>query len=690
MPSFPTAPKRDHLITQHGKTRNDEYYWLREKENPEVLGYLRAESDYLEEVLGHTKPLQETLFAEMKGRLKEADSSVPEKRGGYFHYSRMEQGKSYPIYCRRKGSLESPEEILLDHNALAEGHDFSSIGAVEVSPDGSKLAYTLDYEGNEAYTIHIRDLATGKLYDETIPNTSGSVYELGGVEWANDSETIYYITLDDALRSDKLHRHKIGSDPASDELLVHEDDPSYFLWMYKTRDDRYIMTYHHSTNTREMRFLSADDPNSEPRVMQARVSGLEYFAAHHNGKFYIVNNDGAKNFKLSVAPVERPAKENWVEVIPHREDVLLEGVSAFQHHIVLRERKDGLRQIRICNPGNVTDSRLTQFPEPAYSVELENNPEFDTRLLRISYSSLITPTTIVDIDMNTGAWEVKKTTEIPSGYNQEEYVSERIHATAPDGARVPISIVYKKGLARDGKNPTLLHGYGAYGAIVDADFVSSRFSLLDRGFVFAIGHIRGGLDMGRAWYEGGRVFNKKNSFTDFIACAEHLIKEGYTSKEKLGIMGVSAGGLLVTASLIMRPDLFQAVVAKVAFTDVVTSMSDPTIPLTTLEWNEWGNPEIQEEFEYMISYSPYDNIRANSYPNILLTTGLNDPRVAYWEPAKFAARLRANKTDDTLLALKTNYSAGHAGSSGRYDHLKEIALEYAFLIDQLASERKSV
>lgn len=690
MPSFPIAPKRDHLITQHGKTRNDEYYWLREKENPEVLDYLRAESDYLEEVLGHTQPLQETLFAEMKGRIKEADSSVPEKRGGYFYYARMEQDKSYPIYCRKKGSLESPEEILLDHNALAEGHDFSSVGAVEVSPDGNKLAYTLDYEGNEAYTIHIRDLVTGKLFDETIPNTSGSVYELGGVEWANDSETIYYITLDAALRSDKLYRHKIGADPANDELLVHEGDASYFLWMYKTRDDKYIMTYHHSTNTREMRFLSADDPNSKPRVMQARVTGLEYFAAHHNGKFYIVNNDGAKNFKLSVAPVERPAKENWVEVIPHREAVLLEGVSAFQDHIVLRERAGGLRQIRICNPGDVNDSRLVQFPEPAYSAEIEYNPEFDTRLLRINYSSLITPTMIVDIDMNSGAWDVKKVTEIPSGYNKEEYVSERIHATAPDGTRVPISIVYKKGLALDGKNPTLLHGYGAYGAIVDADFVSSRFSLLDRGFVFAIGHIRGGLDMGRAWYEEGRVFNKINTFTDFIACAEHLIKEGYTSKEKLGIMGVSAGGLLVTASMIMRPDLFQAVVAKVAFTDVVTSMSDPTIPLTTLEWNEWGNPEIQEEFEYMISYSPYDNIRADSYPNILLTTGLNDPRVAYWEPAKFAARLRASKTDDNLLALKTNYSAGHAGSSGRYDHLKEVALEYAFLIDQLASERKSV
>lgn len=682
MASYPTAPKRPQTITQHGETRVDDYFWLRNREDPEALKFLTAHMDYLDEVMGHTKPLQDSLFAEMRGRIQETDATVPEKRGGYWYYSRTEAGKQYPIYCRKKESLENPEEILLDQNALGEGKSFCSVGAVSVSPDGNTLAYSFDFEGNEVYTIRIRDLATGKHYDESLPNTSGSVYELGGVEWANDSQHIFYVTLDAALRPDKLYRHKLGSDPSADALIVHETDESFFLWMRKTRDDQFIMSYHYSTTTREMGFIDADQPESELRVVQPRVEGLEYFAAHHQGRFFIVNNEGAQNFKLSVAPVERPGRENWKEIIPHREDTLVEGVACFENYIVVRERKDGLQQLRICMPDDVNNARYVAFPEPAYYIEFEDNSVFETDVVRFKYSSLVTPQTVVDYHMDSGAWETRKQDQI-RGYDPNDFVTERIYATASDGTRVPISIAYKKSLRMDGSAPTLLHGYGAYGANVDVDFSSYRVSLLDRGFAFAIGHVRGGSDMGRAWYENGKLQYKKNSFTDLIACAERLIEAGFTSKEKLAIYGVSAGGLLVTASMTLRPDLFRAVIAKVPFVDVINSLSDPTIPLTTLEYNEWGNPANKEQYEYMMSYSPYDNLQAREYPHLLLTGGFNDPRVAYWEPAKFAAKLRELKTDDHLLLLKVNFNAGHAGSSGRYDFMKEVAFEYAFLMDAL-------
>lgn len=682
MPSYPIAPKRPHTITQHGETRVDDYFWLRNREDPEVMKFLTAHMDYLEEVMGHTKPLQESLFAEMRGRIQETDSTVPEKRGGYWYYSRTEAGKQYPIYCRKKKSLENPEEILLDQNALGAGKSFCSVGAVSVSPDGNKLAYTFDFEGNEVYTIRIRDLTTGKHYDESIPNTSGSVYELGGVEWANDNEHIFFVTLDTALRPDKLFRHKIGTEHSNDALIYHETAETYFLWLHKTRDEKFIMTYHYSTTTREMRFLDADHPESELRVVQPRIEGLEYFAAHHRGTFFIANNDGAKNFKISTAMVEHPGRENWTEVLPHREDVLVEGISTFKNHVVIRERRNGLQQLRISAPDDLNNARYVQFPEPAYFIELEDNSVFETNILRFKYSSLVTPHTVVDYHMDTGEWEVRKQ-DLIAGYHKEDFVTDRIFATASDGTRVPISVAYKKSIKMDGKNPALLHGYGAYGSNLDAEFSPNRVSLLDRGFVYAIGHVRGGSDLGREWYENGRVLNKKNSFTDFIACAEHLIKVRFTSKEKIAIYGVSAGGLLVTACMTMRPDLFRAVIAKVPFVDAVNSISDPTIPLTTLEYNEWGNPANKEQYEYMMSYSPYDNLHKGAYPNILLTGGFNDPRVAYWEPAKFAAKLRELKTDDNLLLLKTNFHAGHAGSSGRYDFMKEVAFEYAFLINAL-------
>jgi len=687
MLSYPTAPKRPYEITQHGQTRIDNYYWMRDRSDPEVLKYLHAENDYLEEIMGHTKSLQETLYAEMKGRIKETDATVPEKRGEYFYYSRTEEGKQYPIYCRKKSSLDSPEEILLDQNVLAEGKSFCSVGALTVSPDENKLAYSVDIEGGEIYTIYIKDLATGTLYPEFIVNTYSSVYFHTGAEWANDSQTLFYLTMDESERPFKLFRHKLGTDPEEDRLVLHEEDESYFLFIHKTRDNRYIFTNHHSTRTTEMWFLSADEPESELKVLSPRKEGVEYFAAHHEGYFFIVTNDQAENFKLMNASVNAPEIENWQEVIPHREDVLIDYVETFKDYLVLYERRNGLRQIRVTTFGTMSNVRYIEFPEPAYSVELETNPEFDTNILRFTYSSPITPHSVIDYHMDTGQWELIKQDEITSGYDRSQYMTERIHATAPDGKQIPMSIVYKKDLKKDGNNPTLLYGYGSYGSVIDADFNSSRLSLLDRGFVFAIGHIRGGSDLGRAWYENGKMLNKKNSFTDFIACAEHLIKEGFTSNKKLAILGGSAGGLLVSACLTMRPDLFQAVINKVAFVDVVTTMSDPTIPLTSLEWDEWGNPQVREHFEYMLSYSPYDNVRPTAYPHILITAGLNDPRVAYWEPAKFAAKLREMKTDNNLLLLHTIYEAGHAGASGRYDHLKEVAIDYAFLIDRLCESQ---
>ena len=681
MLSYPTAPKRPYEITQHGQTRIDNYYWMRDRSDPEVLKYLHAENDYLEEIMGHTKSLQETLYAEMKGRIKETDSTVPEKRGEYFHYSRNEEGKQYPIYCRKKGSLDSPEEILLDQNLLAAGKSFCSVGALTVSPDGTKLAYSLDVEGGEIYILYVKDLTTGALYPEAIPNTYSSVYFHTGVEWANDSQTLFYLTMDESERPFKLFRHRIGDDPGQDRLVFHEEDEAYFLFILKTRDNQYIVTNHHSTRATEMRFLAADQPDGELTILSPRKDGVEYLAAHHEGYFYIVTNNQAENFRLMKARRNSLA-EDWEEIIPHREDVLIDYVDTFKEYLIVYERRNGLRQIRISPFGMMSSVRYIEFPEPAYSVEPETNPEFDTNILRFTYSSPVTPHSVIDYHMDTGQWELIKQ-DIPGGYDRTQYVAERIHATALDGKQIPMTVVYKKDLKKDGNNPTLLYGYGSYGSVIDADFNSQRLSLLDRGFIFAIGHIRGGSDLGRAWYESGRMLNKKNSFTDFIACAEHLIQEGFTSNKKLAILGGSAGGLLVSACLTMRPDLFQAVINKVAFVDVVTTMSDPTIPLTSLEWDEWGNPQVREHFEYMLSYSPYDNVRPTAYPHILITTGLNDPRVAYWEPAKFAAKLREMKTDNNLLLLHTNYEAGHAGASGRYDYLKEVAIDFAFLIDRL-------
>ena len=682
--NFPTPSKRPHKLTNHGVTRIDDYYWMRDKNDPETIKYLQAESDYLEEMMQHTKPLQATLFSEMKGRIQETDSTVPERRGDYFHYERTETGKQYPVFCRKHGSLDAPEEILLDQNALAEGKSFCNISGFATSPDGSKLAYLVDFGGREVYELYIKDLKNGEYFPEVIGNVSGSAYERMGVDWANDSKTIFYITLDETLRPYKLFRHEIGTDPNKDVLVLHEEDEAYYLFCIKTRDDKLITTYHYSTNTRELRFMDANDPASELRILQPRIEGLDYNAAHHNGKFFILHNEHAKNFKVSVASIEAPGKENWQELLPHREDVLVEGVDTFENYIVIHERKGGLKQYRISDPDGLSNVRYVPFPEASYSVYPENNSEFETNLFRLRYSSLITPFTIVDVRLDTGEWEVKKEDAVLGGFDKSNYALERLHATAPDGTKVPLTIAYRKDMQKkDGANPALMYGYGSYGATIDPYFDPNRFSLIDRGFVYAIAHIRGGYDMGRDWYEQGKMEFKRNTFTDFIACAEHLIQEGYAAKDKFAVQGASAGGLLVGACTTMRPDLFKAVIAKVPFMDVVTTMEDPTVPLTTQEYSQWGNPEDKAMFEYMLSYSPYDNLRKADYPNMLITTGLNDPRVAFWEPAKFTAKLRELKTDDNLVVFYVNYDSGHAGASGRYDHIKEIALDYAFLMDRM-------
>ena len=683
MTSFPVAPKRPKAINQHGLIRTDNYFWMRYREDPEVLNYLHAEQDYLEEVMQHTRPLQEQIFEEMKGRIKEEDATPPEKDGNYIYHIRFEAGKQYPFFCRRKASEESQEEILLDQNALAGENNFCRIGSFAVSPDGNMLAYSVDPDGTEICTIYVKDLLTGTLLPEQIPNTDGDVYGHTGIEWSCDGKSFLYVTRDTTLRPYRIHRHILGTDPAEDALLLEEKDESYFVWLSQSRSKAYILAHLHSTTTDEWLYFPNDGLTYEFKTLQPRIPGIEYQVEHAGDHFFVITNEDAQNFKLMRTSLDATAREHWQEVLPHRADTLLTGMDAFEDFLVLYERNGGFRQMRISGTDGVTDAWNVSFPEPVYSFFPMRNPEYKTDLLRFTYTSLVTPNSVIDYNVKDRTWTVVKQDEIPSGYDASQYVSERAYATAPDGTKIPMSLVYKKGLEQGGNNPALLYGYGSYGFSIDPGFTPNRISLLDRGFVFAIGHIRGGSEMGRAWYEDGRMLNKKNTFTDFIACAEHLIAEKFTSKEKLAIMGGSAGGLLVGACLTMRPDLFGTVVAKVPFVDVINTMSDPTIPLTTLEYDQWGNPDDRQYFDYLMTYSPYDNIRETDYPHVLITTGLNDPRVAYWEPAKFTAKLRELKTDSNTMLLKTNFDAGHAGASGRYDFLKEIAFEYAFLIDKV-------
>lgn len=676
--SIPTAKQVIHKLHIHDKEFEDPYAWLQNKEDPEVVAYLEAENVYAKAALEHTRDLQETIYQEMRGRIQEDDRSAPERRGDHLYYWRIAKGEQYKVYCRRALGAEAPEEVILDENKLAEGHAYCRVGVFEPSPDGSKLAYGVDTTGAWVFDLSIKDLQTGAILSGPIAQTAW------GVAWASDSQTLFYTLFDAAHRPYKLLRHQVGNDPLQDELVFHEPDDAYMMFVERSRSGKFILMTLQSHSTSEVHALRAHQPASVLQVLHPRQHWLEYYADHHAERFIIrTNADGATNFKLVEAPVDSPGKENWREILSHREDTLLESIQVFNNFLVVQERQGGLRKLRLSNPDGISQVRYIPLPDPVYTLRLDENPEYDTQEVRFFYSSLVTPESTVDVDVQTNAWQVRKQQEIPSGYDPGEYISERLFARAPDGKLVPLSIVYRQGLKKDGNNPLLLYGYGSYGYSVEPGFDSRRLSLLDRGYVFAIAHIRGGNELGRSWYEDGRLMHKKNSFSDFIACAEYLVAESYTNPDRMGIMGGSAGGLLVSAVANLRPDLFKAVVALVPFTNLITAMLMPDLPLTVIEYEQWGNPNDAQAFDYMLSYSPYENVTARSYPHILVRAGINDLQVPYWDPAKWVARLRALKTDKNRLLLLTNMSAGHGGSSGRYEHLREDAENYAFLIDTL-------
>jgi len=679
-PKQPATPPVAKIIPNttviHGDTLVDNYYWLRDKTNPEVIKYLEDENAYTKSVMKHTEKLQKKLYKEMLGRIQETDLSVPSRKDDYFYYQRTVKGKQYPIYCRKKGNLNAAEEILLDQNELAKGHSYLEVGVYNVSPDHRILAYSVDANGSEQYDLRFKDLGTGRTLSETIPNT------YYGAEWANDNKTFFYTTLDSIGRPYRLFRHEIGTDPKNDALVFEEPDEAFYMNFFKTKSEEFLMIGLGSMTTTEVYFIRADQPTSQPTSIAKRKSGIEYNVDHHGDYFYIISNENALNFKLMKAPVAAFARKNWKEVIAHRTDVKLEGVDFFRNYQIVYERELGLEKILVTNLAD-GQSHYIDFPEPVYSVFPSNNPEFDTEVFRFTYMSMITPKSVFDYNLKTKTRELKKQDKVLGEFTSSDYVTERIFAPASDGKQIPISLVYQKGLKKDGTAPLFLYAYGSYGSSIDPTFSSSRLSLLNRGFVYAIAHIRGGGEMGRQWYDDGKMMKKKNTFTDFIACADYLIAQKYTNKDKLVASGGSAGGLLMGAIVNMRPELFKAVVVHVPFVDVINTMLDPTIPLTVIEYEEWGNPNILKEYKYMKTYSPYDNVVAKEYPNLLITAGLNDPRVAYWEPAKWTAKLRALKTDNNRLILKTNMGKGHFSATGRYDYLHDLAFEYTFVFDVL-------
>lgn len=665
--------KPKELISASGDKRIDEYYWLNERENPAVKAYLEAENRYADSVLAPVSQLREKLFEELKARIKEDDSTVPYFKNGYWYLTRFETGKEYPIFSRKKGTLDAPEEVMVDVNELAKGQAYCQLGGFTVSPDNKTIAYGVDYTGRNLFKLYFKDLVSNK-------NLPDAFDYAGGAEWANDSKTIIYDTKDEVtLRNDKVWRHVLGSDHKSDVLMYHEKDETQYAFLSKTKSDKYILINCAYTQTVEVLYLDADQPAGSFQSIRPREAGFYYEISHRDDKFLIKTNWNAPNFRLMEAPVSNPRRENWKDVLPHREDVLLDGLTVFKDYLVTGERKGGLSQIHVIRWSDHTDHYI-EVGEPSYSAFIDNNPEYDTHTLRYSFTSMKTPTTVVDYNMETRQKEVKKVAPVLGNFNAANYETEFAWATARDGVKVPISIMYKKGLKRDGSAPCYLTGYGSYGSSYDPYFNRDKISLVDRGFVIAIAHIRGGMEMGFKWYEDGKMFKKMNTFNDFIDCSEFLINEKYTSKDRLFAEGRSAGGLLMGAVVNMRPDLYKGIITGVPFVDVLTTMSDASIPLTTGEYSEWGNPAIKEQYDYMKQYSPYDNLKKGNYPNMLVLTSFSDSQVQYFEPAKYVARLRDLKTDDHVLLFKTNMTGSHGGSSGRFERLKERALEYAWMM----------
>jgi oligopeptidase B len=665
------------LLEKFGDVRVDNYFWLKDRENPEVIGYLNKENDYYQKMTAHTQEFQKELFEEMKARIKEDDESVPYLYNGYYYITRFELGKDYPIYSRKKENLSAKEEIMLDCNELAKGQKYFNLSGLSISNDNQLATYAVDLVGRRIYTLQVKNLITGKILSDKIENTTGNS------TWANDNQTIFYTTQDaNTLRSDTVQKHKLGTDTSKDEVVYFEKDDTFDVAVGKEKSKKYILISCSSTLTTEFRTLLADNPNGKFKIFQKRKRGLEYSISHFEDRFYILTNkDKATNFKLMKTSELKTSSQYWEEVLAHREETLLEDIDIFRDFLVVSERVDGLSKIRII-PWNGTAEYYLPFESETYTAYASANVDFDTDILRYAFQSMATPASIIDFDMKTKEKEVQKEQEVLGGaFDKNNYIEERVWATAKDGTQVPISMVFKKGMKKDGKNPLLLYAYGSYGHSMDAYFSSTRLSLLDRGFIYAIAHIRGGEDLGRQWYESGKLLKKKNTFKDFIDCSRFVIEQKYTSAKHLYAEGGSAGGLLMGVILNMAPKLYHGVIAQVPFVDVATTMLDETIPLTTGEYDEWGNPNVKRYYKYMKSYSPYDNVKAQAYPNMYISTGLHDSQVQYWEPAKWVAKLRTLKTNNTLLFLDTNMDAGHGGASGRFETIKELAKEFAFLLD---------